>query len=1301
MPTSSLLKAAGLQTFANYLSEVPEGSLTEANNVNIDRNGILEPRRGNKQLATLATPPSQLLNYKDRILCHIGSTLNFQQNIDGNTFIDFTGTIDEVDPNLRIKGVEQNGNLYITSKTGIKKVASLDASMMTDAGGIPAFDLDVSLDMTSSVGFLAPLDTNTTQVEVAYRVTWGTNDVNENFIEGTPSSRAVIQNTTGSSKNTTIVFTVPTEITTDYFFRLYRTSVAGLNGSGDEMRLVFEGAFNTSATIANDGYLYSSGEITVPDNVPNTIRDIGSPLYTNQFSGEGILQTNDAPPVSKDLALFKNSMFYANTRTKHKIDEVLTGLDGIETLNIPVFNTTSGNAISLLDSRTVVVTNDPNTVGYAIGTVTSIAGLYKDELTDVGDNFIRSLEDSTTVILADGSASIPAFSTITVLFGPSSITHTLSPGDKVALTGTNPNIDGIYTINTASPTSISFVETIANGTKIRQISKSYLTINKTSPKIYYPVGQQETWSLNFLSEFNLSNLSGDTALTNFYYSISSVDNKIDYYFRRNSKLRAALDSTTLFIGSTNKITISGLVGTSSNFVGLINDDIIQFDDTSIGLPLQLKTNTDYYVKNIGAGPTFSNFEISLTSGGTSIDFDNGTSGITYITRQARLIPDPQLPNRIGIEIDTNDWTVSSPRTYIFDKIKEALEATGDFNVSLGSEYGLNVTPGNELLLISTTNNGNVNNTGTNFDLSLVKLLDGFGEDSTKGFFRLSGLPSPAQRIEDTTKSLVKVINKTTGTEVKALYTSTSTDLPGKFSLESKLVDNIPITIQTNNSSFGSMFSPNLTTLTNSTSNTYLNKIYFSKSNQPEAVPLVNNLTVGPKDKAILRIIPLRDSLFILKEEAIYRLTGFDPTSYSVTVFDNSSNIVAPDTAVVLANQIYMLTTQGVASVSETGTGIISRPIENIINQLTAPAFTDYSTISFGVSYETDRSYLLFVPSLSTDTYATKCYRYNTFTQTWTSWDGRHQCGLVETHKNKLYLGAADIPVVEQERKTLTLRDYADREYSRTIVSATNGSLVLDSVTNIRNNDSLSQTQYLTPLTYNTLITKIKNDPNMIGNPNLSLLSLITTPGQNLPTYITSLVTFLNIVDTGYTYNNSSSFSSIQTQFNVIVNRMNRGPSPFGFKTYGLSSGTSIVDIPLDIVVSLTNTVTTSSSKLYLLGETSHFEAIQSSIIWSPSALGDATIGKHIRQGTFLIEFNDLLRCDVSYSTDLSGDFETIPFLLDELGINTSYPLRTLIPQQKQRCRNIKAKFHHSTAFYKFSILGISFTFEPTSDRFYR
>ena len=170
-----VLRAKGLHTFQNELSSIPEGALIEALNVIIDRNEIIEPRRGFRQygedFGNTTDRPKQLIQYKNRVLVHYDDKLAYDSN-DAGIFIEFDGSYLETQTGLRLKSVEKLGNLYFTTDEGIKKISALTASDFTNAAGyitkagVPKA-LDVSAEVDYSVsGFLTPLS------KVAYKVVW-------------------------------------------------------------------------------------------------------------------------------------------------------------------------------------------------------------------------------------------------------------------------------------------------------------------------------------------------------------------------------------------------------------------------------------------------------------------------------------------------------------------------------------------------------------------------------------------------------------------------------------------------------------------------------------------------------------------------------------------------------------------------------------------------------------------------------------------------------------------------------------------------------------------------------------------------------------------------------------------------------------------------------------------------------------------------------------------------------------------------------------------------------------------------
>ena len=76
---------------------------------------------------------------------------------------------------------------------------------------------------------------------------------------------------------------------------------------GDEFQKIAE-----SPVVENSSPIPSS--ISYEDIVPETFREGGLFLYTNPVTGEGALQSNESPPISHDVAVYKCSAFYANPK---------------------------------------------------------------------------------------------------------------------------------------------------------------------------------------------------------------------------------------------------------------------------------------------------------------------------------------------------------------------------------------------------------------------------------------------------------------------------------------------------------------------------------------------------------------------------------------------------------------------------------------------------------------------------------------------------------------------------------------------------------------------------------------------------------------------------------------------------------------------------------------------------------------------------------------------------------------------------------------------------------------------------
>lgn len=295
------------------------------------------------------------------------------------------------------------------------------------------------------------------------------------------------------------------------------------------------------------------------------------------------------------------------------------------------------------------------------------------------------------------------------------------------------------------------------------------------------------------------------------------------------------------------------------------------------------------------------------------------------------------------------------------------------------------------------------------------------ETPASGQFKQFTGGSAAQNIADTAQSLVRVINKyASNTTVYAYYQSGYQDLPGQILLVKRTLDDTSFAVTSSNS-----VAFDLGTGT-SANDSYAHGLMWSKKQQPEHVPTSHIEFVGSKNFEGRRVLALRDALFILKDDGVYRLTG-SGGNWSIDALDTSTKIIAPDSAVVVNNQIFALCDQGIVSISDVGVQVISRPVEDALQGLISADYQKLKTLSFGVSYETDRKYYLWTISSSSDVYPTQAFVYNTFTEAWTNRvkDAKH--AIVNLADDRMYICNPPDKHILQERKSLTFRDYIDEE----------------------------------------------------------------------------------------------------------------------------------------------------------------------------------------------------------------------------------------------------------------------------------
>lgn len=323
---------------------------------------------------------------------------------------------------------------------------------------------------------------------------------------------------------------------------------------------------------------------------------------------------------------------------------------------------------------------------------------------------------------------------------------------------------------------------------------------------------------------------------------------------------------------------------------------------------------------------------------------------------------------------------------------------------------------------------------------------------TNTFFKVVATGTPADNIEATVESLVRVLNQASSTSlVYAYYLSGFADLPGKMLIQSRDVGGNAFAVT---STRGSSFSPTLPangTSVVSTNEEKINRISISKFQQPEAVPALNTIDVGSANFPITRIVALKESVIVWKDDGCFRITGTQISNFLTVLYDASAILRAPSSAVSFNNKVYGFTDQGIVAVDESGVAIMSPAIELLLLELNSTLYPNFSSASFGVGYESDRKYIFYTVTDPTDTYATQAFVYNHITNTWTQWDTKRSTGLVNRADNKLYTCNQVSKQIYRERKTFTSDDYADEEFPVTVldIDSTGTELTLTDTTNLQ------------------------------------------------------------------------------------------------------------------------------------------------------------------------------------------------------------------------------------------------------------
>jgi hypothetical protein len=1232
------LKAAGLQTYYQSLMEISPGALLKADNVVINRSGIIEPRRGiatyGNSFGSSTTRIKQLLQYNDTLIRHIGDKLSYDNG--SGVFTDFLNTYSEPIGGYRIKHAEAKSNFYFTTNSGVKKISAKTFEDFSSPAIIRNIGCPKALSATAKgyydgEGFLPKTSTGalTSDYFVAYRILWVYTDKNENLNFGAPSDRCVGANLGRKYQaSMQLDFPIPEDITEEYKYRIYRSEVTAGTTPSDELNLVYE-ASPTASQLAS-----GVRKVSYIDRVQEDVRVGGTPLYTNQYSGEGIQNSNEVPPLANDITVFNGHMFYANTKSKQysliellKVKDGTTGSDktpveiksGISDFYISSPDITSKyifegsrNSFSLRSPATASFTNmysyltvrsanDERKYRLEIynvsGTTFMSPPLFGEDGTiDLGRLTIPSAATTAEVIMEGIRSAFYQLSSAVFDFDIS-VSTTTATNDTLTFTN---NSNGVCT----APSTVSWMNY-----SLQNLGKGEDFLNN---KILLSNGFNPSASVN-----GCSWTSGTSTIT--------CPSVIGFVVGRKVMSGNRIpDGATITAITGNVITISkNIISTVSNNPGAM---LIQLSDTDLSIEQTCKSmvrvinanNTSlvnaYYISNAGDAPGKMYFQHKVYS---DTAFYMGTSD---------------------------------------------LEIVNFFTPELGIVYtNSSITTTNPAVITTSSNHGLISS-----DSVLI-----FGSSVTTAF------PDVSNSINGINKA--SLLSNNTYSISKSITAVSSNGQTITLKLKSK-------------------------------QDAISNRLYYSKYQEHEAVPLLNYLDVGSADSEILRIVALKESLFIFKKDGIYRLTGNAGTSpvWDVSIFDNTIIVIAPDSVVKLANDCYLLTNQGYVKVNESALIYLSPSIENKILPFINTG-TSIATSSFSIAYESDRCLLAWTISSKKDLHATVCYRFNIMTQTWTEWNIPKTCGILHDRQDKLYFGSGSDNYMEVERKDFTRLDYADRDIEISLIA--NPEPLRIKTTNysqISVGDVIAQKQYVTISQFNSLLKKLDLDLGLNVESGYSFYNALKMKSMdNLTVQITGLVNKLNVADTSTSYSSlwtsPTLFSSIQTEYNLIINALNLSNNT-RLHNYKTSTKSFLFETVVTHLDNFKNEIAISSSPQFVSGPLTLYKAIRTEIEYAPQHAGDVAGHKQFSTGTFLFERRSFKSATVSYNSDISDNYEEVDISLNYSGTFGAFEwgqdsvwggkgdqahVRTYIPLKKQKCRFLGCKFVHNTALESYQLYGIS------------
>lgn len=317
----------------------------------------------------------------------------------------------------------------------------------------------------------------------------------------------------------------------------------------------------------------------------------------------------------------------------------------------------------------------------------------------------------------------------------------------------------------------------------------------------------------------------------------------------------------------------------------------------------------------------------------------------------------------------------------------------------------------------------------------------------------------SEQLADAAQQLALAIN-IVDPDLAARYVARPDGWPGEIVIERRDIGGEAFTAQAfpvnGDAGAGQAYFPNIVSAVSSLNSAQEHGFACSDIDEPESWPLFNYGTAGNKGSKILRGVPLRDGIFCFMSDGTIQVISGSAPPFRVDELDSTAKLYGPDTAQVLNNQIWALTSQGIVTVSNAGVGIIGLPIEVDVRALFGSALETTKLQAFGFAYETERTYFIALPERAGQANCSRLFGYNYATKAWAEWPLERTCGGVDPLTDMLYMGHPDAATLLVERKTLTADDFADEEVAITISAVSGTTITVDSTADASVGDVVEQ-----------------------------------------------------------------------------------------------------------------------------------------------------------------------------------------------------------------------------------------------------